>query len=47
LNLPHLDDLDDFAIAKAKIMFAKVHNRITKEEINAWSDEEFLVPIAA
>jgi ATP-dependent DNA helicase RecG len=38
-----LDDLDDFAIAKAKIMFAKVHNRITKEEINAWSDEEFLV----
>jgi ATP-dependent DNA helicase RecG len=37
-----LDDLDELAIAKAKIMFTKVHNRITKDEINAWSDEEFL-----
>jgi ATP-dependent DNA helicase RecG len=35
-------DLDELAIAKAKIMFAKVHNRISKAEISAWTDTEFL-----
>ena len=30
------------AIAKAKMMFKKVHNRIPAEEVNKWSTEEFL-----
>lgn len=37
-----LDDLDEVAIAKARKMFKKVHNRIPVEEVNKWSDEEFL-----
>ncbi len=37
-----INDLDELAIAKAKVMFKKVHNRIPPEEVNAWSVEEFL-----
>ena len=37
-----IDDLDEVAIAKAKMMFKKVHNRIPAEEVNKWSTEEFL-----
>ena len=37
-----IDDLDELAIAKAKVMFKKVHNRIPAAEVNAWSVEEFL-----
>ena len=37
-----LDDLDEVAIAKARKMFKKVHNRIPVEEVNKWTDEEFL-----
>jgi len=32
-----IDDLDELAIAKAKVMFKKVHNRIPSTEVNAWS----------
>ncbi|MCM1373154.1 MAG: putative DNA binding domain-containing protein [Bacteroides sp.] len=37
-----LDDLDEVAIAKARKMFKKVHSRIPVEEVNKWTDEEFL-----
>lgn len=37
-----IDDLDELALAKARIMYKKVHNRIPAEEVNAWSIEEFL-----
>ena len=37
-----IDDLDEVAIAKARVMFKKVHSRIPAEEVNAWSVEEFL-----
>ena len=37
-----IDDLDELAVAKAKVMFKKVHNRIPASEVNAWSVEEFL-----
>lgn len=37
-----IDDLDELALAKARIMYKKVHNRIPAEEVNAWSVEEFL-----
>ena len=37
-----IDDLDEVAIAKAKVMFKKIHNRIPAAEVNAWSVEEFL-----
>ncbi|MGM9814925.1 MAG: RNA-binding domain-containing protein [Candidatus Aphodosoma sp.] len=37
-----IDDLDEVAIAKARVMFKKVHSRIPVEEVNAWSVEEFL-----
>lgn len=37
-----IDDLDEVAIAKARKMFKKVHSRIPVEEVNRWSDEEFL-----
>ena len=36
-----IDDLDEVAIAKARVMFKKVHSRIPVEEVNAWSVEEF------
>lgn len=35
-------DLDEVAIAKARVMFKKVHNRIPAAEVNAWTVEEFL-----
>ena len=37
-----IDDLDEVAIAKARVMFKKVHSRILAEEVNAWSVPEFL-----
>lgn len=37
-----IDDLDEVAIAKSKMMFKKMHNRIPAEEVNKWSIEEFL-----
>jgi ATP-dependent DNA helicase RecG len=37
-----IDDLDEVAIAKARVMFKKVHSRIPAEEVNAWSVSEFL-----
>ena len=37
-----IDDLDEVAIAKPKVMFKKVHSRIPVAEVNAWSTEEFL-----
>lgn len=37
-----IDDLDEVAIAKARVMFKKVHSRIPAEEVNAWSVTEFL-----
>lgn len=37
-----IDDLDEVAIAKARVMFKKVHSRIPAAEVNSWSDEEFL-----
>lgn len=37
-----IDDLDEVAIAKARKMFKKVHSRISAEEVNRWSNEEFL-----
>lgn len=37
-----IDDLDELALAKARIMYKKVHNRIPAEEVNAWSVNEFL-----
>ena len=37
-----LEDLDEVAIAKARKMFKKVHSRIPVEEVNKWTDEEFL-----
>ena len=42
--VPHatIDDLDEVAIAKARVMFKKVHSRIPAEEVNAWSVPEFL-----
>lgn len=37
-----IDDLDELAIAKARIMFKKVHDRIPAAEIDGWSTETFL-----
>lgn len=37
-----IDDLDEVAIAKARMMFKKVHGRIPEAEVNAWSVETFL-----
>lgn len=37
-----IDDLDEVAIAKARKMFKKVHDRIPETEVNAWSIEDFL-----
>lgn len=37
-----IDDLDEVAIAKARKMFKKVHNRIPEAEVNTWSVETFL-----
>jgi ATP-dependent DNA helicase RecG len=37
-----IDDLDEVAIAKARMMFKKVHSRIPAEEVNAWDAQIFL-----
>lgn len=38
-----IDDLDELALAKAKIMYKKVHaSNISSEEVNGWSTEDFL-----
>ena len=37
-----IDDLDEVAIAKARLMFKKVHSRIPTEEVNAWNVQTFL-----
>ena len=37
-----IDDLDEVAIAKARMMFKKVHRRILAEEVNAWNVQTFL-----
>ena len=37
-----VDDLDEVAVAKARMMFKKVHSRIPAEEVNAWSVLTFL-----
>lgn len=37
-----LDDLDELAVAKARIMYKKVHNRIPAAEVDGWSVETFL-----
>ena len=38
-----IDDLDEVAIAKARMMFKKVHSRIPEAEVNAWTVETFLI----
>lgn len=39
-----IDDLDDLAIATAKVMFKKVHaSNIPASEVDSWSNEEFCV----
>lgn len=38
-----IEDLDDLAIATAKVMFKKVHSsKISAIEVDSWSNEEFL-----
>ena len=37
-----IDDLDEVAIAKGRMMFKKVHSRIPEAEVNAWTVETFL-----
>ena len=37
-----IDDLDEVAIAKTRMMFKKVHSRIPEAEVNAWTVETFL-----
>ena len=36
-----IDDLEEVAIAKARIMFKKVHSRIPAEEVNGWGVQSF------
>lgn len=37
-----IDDLDDLALAKARVMYKKVHDKIPREEVEGWTTEEFL-----
>ena len=37
-----VEDLDEVAIAKARMMFKKVHSRIPATEVNAWDAKTFL-----
>ena len=37
-----IDDLDEVAIAKARMMFKKVHSRIPAEEVKAWNVQTVL-----
>lgn len=36
------DDLDELALAKARVMFKKVHDTIPSEMVDGWTQEEFL-----
>lgn len=42
LNDATLKDLDELAVAKARVMYKKVHSRIDESEIDSWSVEELL-----
>ena len=35
-------DLDELAVAKARVMYKKVHSKIPANEIDGWSVEELL-----
>ncbi len=35
-------DLDELAVAKARVMYKKVHSKIPANEIDSWSVEELL-----
>ena len=37
-----IDDLDELALATARIMYKKVHSNIPAQEIDGWSKEDFL-----
>ena len=37
-----LADLDELAVAKARVMYKKVHSKIPTNEIDGWSVEELL-----
>lgn len=37
-----ITDLDELALAKARINFKKVHERIPAQEVDGWSVEDFL-----
>ena len=37
-----IDDLDELALATARVMYKKVHSNIPSEEIDGWSKEDFL-----
>ena len=37
-----IDDLDELAIATARVMYKKVHSNIPAQEIDGWSKEDFL-----
>jgi len=37
-----LADLDELAVAKARVMYKKVHSKIPVNEIDGWSVEELL-----
>lgn len=37
-----IDDLDELALATARVMFKKVHHNISAVEIDGWSKEDFL-----
>ena len=37
-----IDDLDELALATARVMYKKVHHNIPGEEIDGWSKEDFL-----
>ena len=37
-----LADLDELAVAKARVMYKKVHSKILANEIDGWSVEELL-----
>ena len=37
-----IDDLDELALATARVMYKKVHSNIPAQEIDGWSKEDFL-----
>ena len=42
VNDATLDDLDELAVAKARIMYKKVHDRIPAHEVDGWDVKTFL-----